>query len=190
MTKATDILDELDAAADEESKVTIGAVTEHLGHRGTGALLMVPAALELTPVGGIPGVPTVLAVVISLFAVQILFGRSDMWLPGVIARRGTSNERVKGAVEKLRGAARWSDRHLGRHFPVLTDDPAPRVAAVAILGLCATVPMLEFVPFASSIPMGTIVLFGLAMVVRDGRVMALAWLAFAAACWGVWTLWP
>jgi hypothetical protein len=46
------------------------------------------------------------------------------------------------------------------------------------------------VPFASTIPMGTSVLFGLALLTRDGRVMALAWLATAGAVAGIWALWP
>jgi hypothetical protein len=113
-----------------------------------------------------------------------------MWLPGFLERRNISAEKLTNAVDKLRPAAEWSDRHLGKHLHLLTDEPAPRIVAVAILVLCALVPPLELVPFASSIPMGVIVLFGLALVTRDGRVMALAWAASAIALWAVWKLWP
>ena len=61
---------------------------------------------------------------------------------------------------------------------------------MAVLLMCMTVPPLEVLPFASSLPMGTIALFGLALVTRDGRLMALAWVAFAAAAAGIWWLWP
>ena len=190
MTKATDILRALDDAAEGQAQVSVGRVNDHVGHRGTGALLMIPAALELTPIGGIPGVPTVLALIISLFAVQILIGRDDMWLPGFLERRNVSAQKLGTAVDKLRPAAEWADRHLGKLLPLVIDPPAPRLVALAILALCATVPVLELVPFASSIPAGTIMLFGLALVTRDGRVMALAWSVFAAACYAVWRFWP
>ncbi|WP_298432805.1 exopolysaccharide biosynthesis protein [uncultured Jannaschia sp.] len=190
MSQAEDIVDDLDEAAEGQERVRAGDIADTIGHRGIGALLMLPAALELTPVGGIPGVPTVLALIVATFAVQILLGRDDMWLPDWIERRRIDKSKLDAAVDKMRPAAEWADRHLGRHATWLVDAPAPRVVAVAILALCATVPPLEVVPFASSIPMGTIVLFGLALTMRDGRVMALAWVAFAAALWGVWTLWP
>ena len=190
MTTATDILDALDRTAKGQTDVSVGDVIEKIGHRGTGALLVVPATLELTPVGGIPGVPTILAMIIALFAVQIVFGRSHMWLPGFLEQRSADADKLTTAVEKLRPAARWSDRHLGKHITVLVDPPAPRFAALAVITLCATVPALELVPFASSIPMGTVVLFGIAILVRDGRVMALGWLAFAVSVGAIWSFWP
>lgn len=190
MTKATEILRALDGATDGQTEVSLGRVNEHIGHRGTGALLMLPAALELTPIGGIPGVPTAIALVISIFAVQILIGREDMWLPGFLERRSVSAERLADAIDRLHPAAEWADRHTGRHLRILTEPPAPRIVALAIVALCATVPVLELIPFASSIPMGTIVLFGFALLTRDGRVLAVAWAAFVAAVWGVWRLWP
>ena len=190
MTTVTNILDDLQSAAEEDDDVTVHAMTEQLGNRGVGALLLVPALLEMTPIGGIPGVPTALAVIIALFAVQIAFGRSRMWLPGFLDRRSVSSKKLKKAIDLLRKPAEWSDRHLGRSLTVLVDKPAPQIAAVAIIGLCATVPALELLPFASMIPMVTISLFGLAFVVRDGRVMALGWIAFAASVWSLWALWP
>lgn len=189
MSKAGEILDTLGEASAAES-VSVGEINERVGHRGTGALLAVPAALELTPIGAVPGVPTAIALVIALVAVQVALGREDMWLPGWIARRSVSGTTLRGAVHTLRRAAAWSDRHLGRHLHVLVDGPAPRVAAIAILALCATVPPLELVPFASSLPMAAIILFGLALLTRDGRVMAVAWAAFAGAAFGLWALWP
>jgi len=49
-----------------------------------------------------------------------------------------------------------------------------KLAAVMILALCATVPPLEFLPFASSAPMLAIASFGLALLVRDGLLMLIA----------------
>lgn len=190
MAKATDILDALSAAADGRDEVTVGQINDSVGHRGTGALLMLPASLELTPLGAVPGVPTLLAVIVALFAAQIAASRREMWLPHWLETRHVGTDRLSSAVDRLRPAARWSDRHLGRHLHSLVDPPAPRLVAAAILALCLTVPPLELIPFASSLPMGTIVLFGLALLTGDGRVMALAWATFAAVLFGVWGLWP
>lgn len=188
--RATEMLDLLDEAAEGQDDVSIGRVRDHLGHRGIGTMVTLPAGIEVTPVGRIPGVPTLLALLIAIVAVQMLLARDDLWLPGFLERRSVSSRKLAAAVGWLRPAARWANRHLGRHLHLLIDDPAPRVVALAILTLCCTVPVLEFVPFASSIPMGAILLFGLALVTRDGRVMALAWSIFFAALWGLWRFWP
>ena len=190
MSKAGDILDTLAEASDGETDVSVGLINERIGHRGSGALLMLPAALELTPIGAVPGVPTMLALVVALFAVQLALGRDDMWLPGWIERRTISAHRLRGAIHKLRPAAAWSDRHLGQHLRVLVEPPAPRVVAFAVLALCAMVPPLELLPFASSLPMLVIVLFGVGLLTRDGRVMAAAWAAFAGAGVALWLAWP
>ena len=63
----------------------------------------------------------------------------------------------------------------------LTGGAAVRVAAVACLLLACTVPFLDFVPFASTAPMAAIALFGLALLVHDGVLMVVAFVAAIAA---------
>ncbi|WP_371153575.1 exopolysaccharide biosynthesis protein [Jannaschia sp. 2305UL9-9] len=190
MTKPSEILDTLQGLADDQDDVDVGSILSKLGHRSTGAMLALPAALELTPIGGIPGVPTVLATIVAIFAVQILFGRDCLWLPGFLSRRSVSSDKMSTAVSKMRPAAKWADRHLGQHMLFLIDGVAHNIAALAVLAFCATVPVLELVPFASSIPTSVIVLFGVALLTRDGRVMAAAWVASALAVVGLVMLWP
>ena len=190
MTHPTEVVDALYEAADEGNPVTAERIADHLDRRGIGALLLVPAAIEMTPIGGIPGLPTLLAATVALFAAQILIGRKDLWLPGILGRRTVDADRLRTAADWLRPIAEWADRHLGRHMPVLTTPPASRIAALAIILLCCTVPALELVPFASTLPMAAAALFGLALLTQDGRVMALAWAATLGAAYGVWALWP
>jgi hypothetical protein len=194
MTKPTKIVEALHDAADEASEgddgIRADSIVDHVNQRGIGALLLVPGAIEITPIGGVPGVPTVLAAITALCAVQVLIGREDLWLPGFLARRTVTADRLHRAADWMDPVARWMDRNLGDSLTWLVAPPVPRLAALAILALCATVPALELVPFASTIPMGTCALFGLALLTRDGRVMALAWVATAGAVAGIWALWP
>ena len=53
-------------------------------------------------------------------------------------------------------------------------DPTLRVMAGIVILLCCTVPPLELLPFASSIPMGAVALIGLGLMARDGLVMLIA----------------
>lgn len=169
-----DILDGLEELADKQEKVSLGDAVEAFGNRSYGPFLLVPALIEMSPIGGIPGLPTVLAAIIILFAVQMVWGRKHIWLPGFLANRSITAEKVKKATDKLRGTARFFDRWFHGRLPALTTGPFVRVAAVGSILLALTVPPLELLPFASTAPMAAIAAFGLALLVRDGVLMIVA----------------
>lgn len=189
MAKAGDIVDALDASAEEGDPVPVETIVDHFDRRSIGAFIAVPAMLEITPIGGIPGLPTALALFVGLMAAQILAGREDLWLPGFIGRRTIHQDKVRGAADKLRPITDWMDRHLGQHLRHLVRPSMQKAAAAMVILLCLSVPPLEIVPFASTAPMATIAMFGLGMLVGDGRLMALAWaLSLLALGVVVWAL--
>ncbi|MFV0622692.1 exopolysaccharide biosynthesis protein [Sphingomonas sp. ac-8] len=181
-----DVLDRLkelgEKAGDDEAK--LGSALEALGHRAYGPFFIVLPLIEMSPIGGIPGLPTTLALVLALLAVQLLLGREDLWLPGFLAKRGLEGRKLVAAADKMRPFGAWLDRWFHGRLPALTKGPMIRVAAAAILVLCATVPPLELLPFASTLPMLAILAFGLALLVRDGLLMAIACVLSVAAVGG------
>ncbi|SDE92212.1 exopolysaccharide biosynthesis protein [Limimaricola pyoseonensis] len=179
-----DILDRLKQQGRDAQQVTVDDVISALGNRGHGPFLFVPALIEISPIGGIPGVPTLLALIISIFAVQLVLRRDDLWLPGVLRRRSVPGDKLRAAAEKMEGVGDWLDRWFHGRWTRLTGARATRLAGVAVLVLCLTVPPLELVPFASTAPMAAIVAIGLALTLRDGLLMALG-LALALAALGV-----
>jgi hypothetical protein len=184
-----DILDRLHEAAEKEGKVSVDDIVAVLGDRGWGPFLFVPAIIEISPIGGIPGVPSLLALIIAIFAVQIAWGRDNIWLPGFLGRRSVSSERMRKAVEKVRPVGERLDKWFHGRLPQFTSDRATRVAAIVVLLLCLTVPPLELLPFASTAPMAAIATFGLALMLGDGLLMALgfAFSAIAVAVgFGLW----
>lgn len=168
---AEDLIDELEEAASDEEEVTVGDLLDELGRRSYAPFLMLPPIIEFSPLGGIPGVPTAVASVIALFAVQIVMGKDHLWMPEVVQNRTIKGKTLCKAIEKVRGAAQWLDEHTGERLTGLTTPLAQRLAGVATLLLCCVVPPLELVPFASSAPMAAIALFGLAILARDGVLM-------------------
>ena len=166
-----DVLGELDELAANHDEVRVADVLDDFGARSFGPFIMIPAVLEITPVGGIPGVPTVLALFIALIAVQLLIGRDHVWMPQFVQQRAVGSKKLHKAVGKLRGLASFLDRHSKGRLEGLTQGTAIKLVAGAILLLCCTVPPLEFLPFASSIPMLAIAVLGLALTVRDGALV-------------------
>ena len=195
---ATEALDGLRRAADDargrtddgadEDSATIGDLMDAFGGRSYGPFLLLPALIELSPLGGVPGVPTLLAIVIAIFAVQMLIGRDHFWLPSWIERRSLKIDRVDRADDKMRPVTERLDRWSSDRLERLTNGAAERAAAICTLVLCLTVPPLELLPFASSAPMAAIAAFGLGLLVRDGLIMligfALSAVALGVGVWG------
>lgn len=171
MHEATDLVDEMQDISAQAEQVSVRDMVEALGHRGFGPLIFVPALVVVSPLGGIPGLPSLMALVIVLIAVQILVGREHFWLPDWIGCRAVSDKKVDKATRKIHSAAEWLDRHFGKRLPQFTGTIAQRVGAVAVVALCIMVPPLEFLPFAAVIPMLAIAIIGLAVTARDGVLM-------------------
>ena len=182
------ILDTLREIAEGEDDVEVRDVTRTFGGRGIGPLIVLPALVGLTPLGGVPTVPSILALIIAILAVQIFLPGRGIWLPGFLARRSVSDDKVISATEKLRGVARFVDRWFGGRLPALTGGPAQAVAAACIVGLAALVPVTEVIPFAAFLPMGAIAMLGLSLTLRDGILMILG-LALSLATLGAVLAW-
>ena len=178
-----EVIGELDDLAARGTKVRVEDVLDDFGRRSFGPIIMILALLEISPLGAVPGIPTTLAAIIGLVALQLLFGRTHIWLPQFILNRAVESKKLHRGIGKLRGVASWLDNHSKGRLDALTKGIWIRIAAIAIIVLCATVPPLEVLPFASSGPMIAIAAIGLALVVRDGLVMLLA-LALAVAAVG------
>lgn len=184
-----DILDRLDELANEKDEVSLGQTIEAFGNRSYAPFLVILPLIDISPVGSIPGLPTLLALVIVLTAGQLLFGRTHMWLPGFLANRSLKSEKVAKAVKKLRPVAKRMDKWFHGRLPALTQGPMVRVAAAAIIVLTLAVPPLELLPMATTAPMAAIAAFGMALLVKDGLLMIVAFVAAAgaiAAAVGLW----
>jgi hypothetical protein len=173
--------DEDEGGSAGKGRFAVGDVIEAFGERAFGPFLIVLPMIEMTPVGSIPGVPSFLALMIGLVAVQLAFGRDCLWLPGFVERRSVKAKRVTDGAPKLRKVTNWIDRHTGERWHHLVGSAGTRAGAVCIVVLCLCVPPLEIVPFASTAPMAAILAFGVALLARDGRLMALAFALSALA---------
>lgn len=167
--------------AERNSKVTIGDVLDRFGVRSFAPVMMVLALIELTPFGGIPGVPTALAVCIILIASQLLLGRDHIWVPAWLERRSAPSDKLKMATTRLESVAHKVDSMAHSRLEALASGFGLRIAAALIIALCLTVPPFEVVPFASTAPMLAIDIICLAIMVRDGVAMLIAWTVAAVA---------
>jgi hypothetical protein len=168
------ILAVLRRTADAHDKVTIGNVLDAIGDRSYGPTLLIPALIEITPIGGVPGAPSFLAVFIGLVAGQLLLDKDHLWLPQFIQKRSVAGTRLHKAADRLGPVAARLDRWFHGRMTRFVKQPWPRIAAAIVILLCLTVPPLELVPFGSTAPMLAVAAVGMALMVRDGLLMIAA----------------
>ena len=144
-------------------------------------VLLVPALIGVSPVGGIPTVPTILAATLLLIVIQLVFGKEHLWLPGILKNRSVEGEKLANAAEDMEGVGKWMDKIFHGRLEMFTGPTAARIAAGVVALLCLAVPPLELLPFAVALPMAVIAAFGIALTVRDGLLMLLAFLGSGAA---------
>jgi len=172
------VIESIVELGEEQEKVSVADIQERVGQRSFGPFLFIPAIFEISPLGGLPGVPTLLGLIVAITAGQMLFGRTHFWLPDFISRRAIKGERIKPAMRKMRPAVRLMDKALKPRMKRITQQPWSRMVAGVCVLCAATVPPLEIVPFASTAPFAAIALIGLGLTGHDGIFV---WLGVIAA---------
>ena len=94
-TNLEQLLDQLERAAggevQPETQVSLALLVEAVGERAFGPLLVIAGLITVMPlIGDIPGVPTLMALLVALSAGQLLLQRKRLWLPDWMLRRSLS----------------------------------------------------------------------------------------------------
>lgn len=163
----TDLLHRIDAAAAGDN-VSVQDVLDRIGDRSIMPVVLVIALLLVSPLSGIPGMPTLSTIVIVMVMVQALIGRDHLWLPPVLRNRHVRSDRLHRAVGWLRKPAAWIDRHSHPRLRVLTSGPLRWLTLALCLLVPLIWPMLELLPFVTSIGAGAVALMSFGLMTRDG----------------------
>ena len=181
------LLQKLAARAELEQSFTVGELLQSLGRRSFAPILLITAAIGFTPLGAIPGMPTMLAFVIILMTAQIILGRRHIWLPGFIRKKCLSRRNVLRAIGYLKKPARFLDRIVHPRLTFLTEKPFSILLAAACLVLALAVPPLEFVPLIDMPLWAAIMALSVALATHDGLVAIVAFIITIASLWVLFT---
>lgn len=179
----TQALDKVLECSDDDD-IRLQKVLQSLASRGFGPMIAIPALLVLPPVGAVPGVPTLMAAIIFMVAVQRACGRRYPWLPARLRHVSFSRQGYERLVAKIRPITKRIDRLVGRRLTSLTGDVGTRLVAVLCMGLALTMPPLELIPFVAALPAFAVAMFGLGIGVGDGVLVAIG-AVLAAVTMGV-----
>jgi hypothetical protein len=176
------LLGELDDAARKNGpKVSVGDILDTIGKRSFGPLLLLAGVLGMTPVAAVPTAPSIIALITILIAIQLLFGRKSIWIPGFLQKLSVKAERVQKTVKVTQKPARFVDKLVRPRLEPLTRPAADRVVALICVLVALAVPPLELLPLAAFIPSLAIATFGLGLIARDGLVVLVAFVISTSA---------
>lgn len=171
----------LENLAEDRETVSVFDLIEGLGEAARLPLIMTLALVVVSPLSGIPLLPSTLGLMIALLSLQIFIGKRVLWLPGIVRRRELSSLRLRQGAKRLHGLAQWLDRNSRRRFQLLVGMPV-RAFLPLVIALCgAVMPLLELVPFSSSLLGMAITLICTGMILADGLWIALALLFISTA---------
>ena len=188
MRSMGDLLTALRRAGGEE-RVLVRDTLRELGERSFTALMLVVALLLVSPISGIPTVPSFGAALILLIAGQAMVNRGHLWLPDILLDRGIATEKWCHALDWLKRPAAFVDRHTRQRLCFLTRGVAKRLVLLTIMLIALTWPLLEILPMFTSVGATVVAFLTFGLFARDGLFIVLGFAALSVlAGTAVWAL--
>ena len=149
-------------------------IVQSLGHRAFGPVMVLCGLFLCTPLGILPGVPAAFGLINIAFAAQLLLRRPHPYVPDILARVTVPYARVNTVHAKVAPWLARIDALIGPRLPWVTEGPMLMIVALVSILLSAAMVPLGMIPFGV-VPVAILLgLMGLALVARDGVLMALS----------------
>lgn len=174
ITTLEQLLERLCQTTNDRDEVNVGQMLAAAGRRSFGPLLLLPGIIVFSPLSGVPGLPTTMAVLVMLVAGQLVLGKRQFWLPQWILCRHASRDKVRKAVKFVSPVARVVDKITRQRLKMLTEGSAVYVVGALCILVALTMPVMELVPFANSAAGAVLTVFGVGLVSQDGLLTLLA----------------
>jgi hypothetical protein len=164
-------------AQEGPDRLSFSDLAVQLHSRAWGGLLLIFAAINMLPLP--PGTSAFFALPILIVSAQMVFGRASPWFPKKLDRRGVTKQELGRLVGKMEWLEMRVERIFKPRLASLTSPTATRIIGVVcfLLALIAAIP----VPLFHVAPAAAILLFGLALIYRDGALVIAAAIASVLA---------
>lgn len=158
-------------------QLTFTELAAQLQSSAWGGLLFIFAAINCLPLP--PGTSVFFAVPLMIVSAQMVIGRTSPWFPKRIDRRGVKKSELERLIAKIQGVEARIERVLKPRLGRLTGPTATRLIGIVcfLWALLAAIP----IPLFHVAPAAAILLFGLALIYRDGALVIVAAVAAVLA---------
>lgn len=180
LNSVRNVVSRLEALADRDW-VPLRDLVQAGGNASFVPALMVPALLVVSPLSGIPLFSSLCGITIALISAQMLWKRDHLSLPDFVVRRQVSGHKLRAAFRRMRRAADFLDRHThDDRFHRLVGRGGRVVPQTLSMIAGALMPVLEIVPFSSSILGAAVLCFSVSLLTCDGLFVVFGMAIMAA----------
>jgi hypothetical protein len=154
-------------------RLSFSSLAALLHSRAWGGLLFIFAAINVLPLP--PGTSSFFAIPLLIVSAQMVLGRETPWFPARIDRRGVTKQELTALISKIGWLELRVERIFKPRLASLTGPAATRLIGLVcfLLALVAAIP----IPLFHMAPAAAILLFGLALIYRDGGLVIAAAIA-------------
>ena len=166
------------AHGDPAEQLTMDGLLHGLGRTAFGMFLFVSILPGFIPIPGPGGI--ISGPLVVLTGLQLLVGLRKPWVPGFIGRRGPKRGTMARFCDRIMPWMSRLERLVRPRLQVLTGNRLANALTgllLVALGVLLALP----VPMTNYIFAGTLLLFALALMERDGALLLALWLASIAA---------
>ncbi|MFD1217857.1 MULTISPECIES: exopolysaccharide biosynthesis protein [Microbulbifer] len=170
----TALLQKLKSLTGESERVSLQKVLEVTGRRSFAPILLLIGLILFSPLSGIPGIPTLMSILVLLVAVQLLLGRHHFWLPQWLLQRSMQTEKVRKAIKALQKPAARIDNTVRPRLQFLVGRTGTYLIATMCGAIALGLPLMEVIPFSATLAGLALTIYGLALIAHDGLLIVLA----------------
>jgi len=151
----------------QRDAIPLGHLLERLGERSFGWAILLSSLINLLPLP--PGATLVTAIPLLFFSVQLVLGRSYIWLPPWIAKRSLSRSALRSTVLRLRPISRRLERLTRPRLQIVFEPKVERLVGLVLL--CIALALFVPLPLSGWFPAISLFITGIGFVERDGLVV-------------------
>jgi len=174
ITNLTQLLFQLERLARTRDHISLEMVMQVVGRRSFAPILLLAGLLLFSPLSGIPGVPTLMGILVLLVTIQMLALRKHFWLPGWLLHRSIPQSKLLKTLHWLEKPAVVLDRWIKPRLEILVSRTGSLAVALVCCVIALLLPLMEVVPFSASIAGLALATFGLAIIAHDGLLVLIA----------------
>ena len=160
-------------------RVLLGELTDSLGPRGFGPIILLAAAMMMLPTGIIPGVPAFMGVLLLLAGGQMLSGKRELWLPPRIYGITLPGPALLRGLVRAKPVAIKLERWVKARWLFLVEWRASLwfIAVILILssGVIIVIGAIPGLPFLLALH---VLAIGIGLTAGDGRFVAAGFALF------------
>lgn len=158
----------LRAVRGDSEKVSVKEIIDALDARSFGLATLMFALPSVVPMP--PGVPTVVGICLLIVSFQMVIGREDLWLPGILSKRTFDRKSLVKAFEGLAPRLQGIERIAKPRLLFMTGRTGAVMIGIIVL-IMAIVLILPLPPGGNFPPALACAVLGMGLAQRDGVIV-------------------